>query len=182
MQVPLIAGDKIDNSLATDYRDALPVNMYAVEKKILDAAGYMIAYPGLTAFGDGGAGADRGAMYNENQKTHFRVSGTSLISIDPDGVITTLGTVPGTSQAAMAYSFNTQAVVADGKMFLYSPSTGFNEVTDVNLGSPVDIVWVDGYYFLTDADFIYHTDIDDETSIDPQTVPPPARQHQPFHL
>ena len=74
--VTLIKGDKV-NSLV-DYRDALPVNMYAIEKEILGAKGYMQSYPGLTSFGTG-LGIDRGANYNERFENHFRVSGTHLV-------------------------------------------------------------------------------------------------------
>ena len=41
------------------------------------------------------------------------------------------------------------------------------EVVDGDLGDPIDGVWVDGYYFLTDGEYIYHTDIAGETAIDP---------------
>ncbi len=81
--------------------------------------------------------------------------------------MTTLGTIPGKLQAAMPYSFNTQCVIANGNMYLYSPDDGFEQVTDSDIGYPIDCVWVDGYYFLTDGEYIYHSDIDDETSIDP---------------
>ena len=40
--ITLIKGDKV--SPLTDYRDALPVNMYAIEKEILGAKGYMQSY------------------------------------------------------------------------------------------------------------------------------------------
>ena len=52
-------------------------------------------------------------------------------------------------------------------MFLYSVGGGFVEVTDINLGDPIDGVWINGYYFLTDGENIYHTDINDESAIDP---------------
>ncbi|MBW2675757.1 MAG: hypothetical protein JRD89_20515, partial [Deltaproteobacteria bacterium] len=52
-------------------------------------------------------------------------------------------------------------------MFLYDPVGGFVEVTDPDLGEPIDGVWVDGYYFMTDGEDLFHTDLDDETSIDP---------------
>jgi hypothetical protein len=162
--VPLIKGDRVD--IDTDYRDALSVNMYAVVRPILGADGYMLCYPGLTKLADG-SGVDRGANYNERFSNLFRVSGTDLVELNTNGTTTVLGSVPGTLQAAMPYSFNTQAIIADGRMFLYSPSGGFEEITDPDLGDPIDGVWVDGYYFLTDGEFIYHTDIDDETSIDP---------------
>lgn len=163
MNVNLIKGDKVSSK--TDYRDNLPVNMYAVERPILGAVGYMLCYPGLTKITDG-SGVDRGAFYNDRQKNLFRVSGTKLIDVSDDGVKTELGSISGSGQAAMDYSFNTQCVIADGKMFLYDGST-FSEVTDSDLGNPIDVVWVDGYYFLTDGEYIYHTNITDESQIDP---------------
>lgn len=164
--VTLIKGDKV--SSLTDYGDALPVNMYAVQKEILGAQGYMQSYPGLTSFGMG-TQRDRGANYNERFNMHFRVSGTNLISVSPTGVVTVLGVIPGTSQCRLQnfYSFNTQAIIADGRMFLYDAIGGFREVVDPDLGDPIDGVWIDGYYFLTDGEYIYHTDINDEESIDP---------------
>lgn len=161
--VTLIKGDKV--SLDTDYRDALPVNMYAIEKKILGAAGYMLVFPGLSLIATG-TGVDRGAMYNERFEAHYRASGAAFIQLNINDTVSNLGAIPGSEQVAVAYSFNTQAVVADGRMFLWDEST-FTEVTDSDLGDPIDIVWVDGYYFLTDGEYIYHTDITDETSIDP---------------
>jgi hypothetical protein len=126
--INLVKGDK--TSIDTDYRDALPVNMYAVERSILGADGYMICYPGLTQYATG-LGRDRGGVFNDRFKEHYRVSGSSFIRVDADGTVTNLGTVTGSLQAAMPYSFNTQAIIADGKMFLYDETT-FSEVTDSN--------------------------------------------------
>lgn len=122
----------------------------------------------VEAYGLGGPGMpDRAAVYNERQSNHYRISGTNLISVTSTGAVSTLGTIPGAKQASMPYSFNTQCVIASGNMFLYDPTGGFRHVTDPDLGAPIDGVWVDGYYFLTDGEFIYHTDITDESSIDP---------------
>lgn len=162
--VTLLKGDT--HGIETDYRDLLPVNMYPVIKQILGANGYMLAYPGLSPFG-AGFGLDRGGFYNERQKNHYRVSGTKFISVSTSGVVSEIGTVSGTDQAAMPYSFNTQAIIANGNMFLYSPSSGFNQVTDPDLGNPIDGVWINGVYFLTDGESIYHTDVSDESAIDP---------------
>lgn len=164
LPVNLIKGDRTDSR--TDYRDALPVNMYAVPKEILGAKGYILSYPGVTTIGNG-SGADRGAVYNERFKEHYRISGTNLTKVETNGATSVLGAVPGADQVSLPYSFNTQAIIADGRMFLYSPGAGFSQVTDINLGNPIDGVWVDGYYFLTDGEYIYHTDIGDESSIDP---------------
>lgn len=164
--VNLIKGDKL--SVETDYRDNLPINMYAVKRDILGAAGYMLCYPGLTQLGTG-SGIDRGANYNERFTEQYRVSGTKLISVAVNGTVVELGTIPGNSQARLIdfYSFNTQGIIADGNMFLYSPSSGFNQVTDSDLGNPIDGVWVDGYYFMTDGEYIFHTNLTDESAIDP---------------
>lgn len=162
--VPLIKGDK--TSSETDYRDLLPVNMYAVDKTIFSEKGYLIEHDGIAHFADV-PGLDRGAIYNERQEKHFRLSGNSLISVDKLGNVSTLGTISGAEQASFDYSFNTQCVVADGRMFLYNLADGFVEVTDSDLGTPLDVCWVDNYYFLTDGEYVYHTDVDDETAIDP---------------
>lgn len=164
--ITLIKGDKI--GIETDYRDALPVNMYAVKKEILGANGYMIGYPGLTKLADG-KGMDRGGTYNERFKNQYRVSGTKLISVATDGTVAELGDIPGTSQARLIdfYSFNTQGIIADGNFYLYDPAGGFQQVVDPDLGSPIDGVWIDNYYFMTDGEYLFHTELTDETSIDP---------------
>lgn len=159
----LIKGDIHDSNV--DYNDNLPVNMYAVYRKIHGADGYMIGYPGLTSFGTG-LGIDRGGIYNERHEAQYRVSGARFISVASDGTVTDLGELSGNKQAAMPYSFNTQAVIVDNRMWLYDETT-LNEVIDADLGDPIDGVWVNGYYFLTDGEYIFHTDIDDETAIDP---------------
>lgn len=159
----LIKGDKVGSE--TDYRDALPVNMYAVEREMFGVKGYMLQMPGIASHATG-SGVDRGAMWNDKQNTQFRVSGTKLLKLDNETVIE-LGDIPGSSQASLDHSFNTQAIVADGRYYLYDETSGFREIEDEDLGTPIDVVWVDGYYFFTDGEFIYHTDIDDESSIDP---------------
>ena len=51
LPVTLIKGDSHGSEV--DYRDNIPVNMHAVVRRILDAEGYMVGYPGLTSFGTG---------------------------------------------------------------------------------------------------------------------------------
>lgn len=160
----LLKGDKVDDK--TDYRDALPVNVSGVVRPILGASGYMLQQPGLTQYSTG-SGIDRGGVWNERLGLHFRVSGTDLITVAEDGTVAVLGTIPGTGTASLPYSFNTQAVISDGRYFLYDPTNGFREVTGAAVGDPFDGVWVDGYYFFTDGEFIYHTDLNDEEVIDP---------------
>ncbi|MCK5644100.1 MAG: hypothetical protein KAJ19_25095 [Gammaproteobacteria bacterium] len=160
----LIKGDIIGNE--TDYRDALPVNMYAIYRPMFGVQGYMLQYPGLTKLGEG-FGIDRGGVWNERQENHFRVSGSDFIEVDKNGNSTSLGIIGGSDTASFAYSFNTQAIVANENYYLYDPVNGFRQILDPDVGNPIDIVWIDGYYCFTDGENLYHTDITDEESIDP---------------
>lgn len=162
--ITLIKGDKISSQ--TEYLDALPENMYAVVRPILGAAGYMIQHEGLTEYGTG-VGPDRGAVWNERLQNHFRVSYSQFIIVEENGSNQRFGMIPGTSQVAMPYSFNTQAVIGGGNFYLYDETNGFRQVTDPNVKTPIDGVWIDGYYFLTDGEFLYHTTIGNESVIAP---------------
>ncbi|MBL4613246.1 MAG: hypothetical protein JKY91_05825, partial [Emcibacter sp.] len=162
-QVSLIKGEHVDSN--TDYRDSLPVNMYAIPREILGAKGYMINFYGLKDFAVG-KGIDRGGLWvsRDGFQNHYRVSGTDFISVSATGEITVLGTIPGTKQVSITYSFNNVAIVGDGKLYYYNPTDGFRQLTDPDIGSPIDIVWVDGFFFLTDGQKIYHSDSIDEES------------------
>ena len=161
--VSFVSGDKISND--TDYRDNLPVNISAVPKPIFGIAGYMLQDYGLTQYGTG-SGVDRGGIWNERFNSHFRLSGNDFIEVSADGVSTVLGQILGSDTASFPYSFETQGIVANNQFFLYDPIKGFREVLDTDLGNPIDGVWIDGYYFFTDGEFLFHTDIDSEESID----------------
>lgn len=163
----LIVGQK--SSAQTQFVDDLPINVSPILTKILNADGFMQQEPGLTQYG-AGLGEDRGGVWNDNFQMLFRVSGNSLISVSQTGAVTVLGTNTVSivaPQAAMPYSFNTQAVVVDGNYYLYDPVNGARQITDPDVGNPLDCVWVDGYYFFTDGEYLYHTDLNDESAIDP---------------
>lgn len=166
MLVNLYKGDKVDNNV--DYVDALPTNMYTIERAILDSDHYMTNFYGLTSFSTG-EGLGRGGLWVSalDFEGHYRVSGESLISIDADGVTTVIGEITGSGKVSMAYSFNNLAIVADKKLYYYNVSDGLRQITDPDIGDPIDVVWVDGYFFLTDGIDIFHSDITDEESFLP---------------
>lgn len=164
--IPLLKGDKVDGNV--DYRDALPVNYYAVQRQIFESKGYLLNWYGLTDFGTG-QGISRGAIWVEAIKFsgHYRVSGTSLIRIEDDESITVLGTVTGTDQARLAYSLSNLAIVADGLLYYYNPTDGFRRITDADVGSPIDITWADFRFVLTDGSFLFQSDITNEEAYEP---------------
>jgi len=161
--ITLLKGDKVDSNL--DYRDALPVNVSAVDRPVLGAEGYMLQEPGLTQYAVG-VGKDRGGVWNERLNKHIRVSGNKLIEVAQDGTVTQVGTIAGSNRVVLPYSFTTQAIIAYPKMYLYTGDV-LSTITDPDLGTIIDGVWVDSYYFLTDGENLLVTDLDSESSIDP---------------
>lgn len=160
----LVKGDKVGDE--TDYRDALAVNMLTVVRPILGADGYLLQVHGLVAHAEAN-GISRGGVWNDRFEDHYRINGQTLYSVAANGTLTDLGAIAGAGLVSLSHSFQSQGIVASGRFYLYSPTDGLTEVTDSDLGYPIDVVWVDGYYFFTDGEFIYHTDISDESSIDP---------------
>lgn len=168
--VTFLKGDTV--GVETDYRDALPVNMYAVAKPLFGADGYMIQDYGLSQFATVSA-LSRGGFYNDRFSNHFRAQGTDFIEVDEAGVVNVLGAITGTSPVTLDYSFNTQAILAGNRFYLYASGSGFNEVTipaTPAFENPIDFVWVDNYYFFTNGESLYHTEILDETVIDNTSI------------
>lgn len=162
--INLVKGDSIGSD--TEYRDQLPENMYAVSMPVLGSQGYMTMHPGLSEFGTG-VGPDRGAVWNDRTEDHFRVSSNRFIVVREDGSTQRFGDIPGLDNVSMPYSFRTQAIIGGGNYYLYDETNGFRQVTDSTLGNPIDGVFVDGYYFMTDGEFLFHTDLTNEASISP---------------
>jgi hypothetical protein len=172
MKVPLLKGDRIAPDV--QYRSNLPVNMYAVLNPIFGVSGFMAAHPGYTPFNsDPVQGGDRGGVWNERLVKHFRVDGSQLIIVDASGRIEEVGFIDGADgfnfQAALPYSFQSQLIVTGKKAYRYNNGvlTLMVDSGGSVWGEPIDACWVDGYYFLTDGETLYHTDLNDETMIDP---------------
>lgn len=165
LPLPISIGDR--HSDETDYRDNLLVNYTMVSRDIKGDQGYIISHEGLTQFGEG-FGIDRGSIFNDRQNNHIRISGERLITVDSSGVSTQIGLISGSEHAILPYSFQTQGILSDNRFWLYD-GTSLTEVVDPDLGSPIDCVWINGIYFFTDGETLFHTRADDESAIDPLT-------------
>lgn len=162
LTIPIIGGDQVlDNA---DYADAIPINMLAVIRDIKGNPGYLISHDGLTQTHTG-QGIDRGALFNERWGRSFRVSGEKLIEI-VGGSVVVIGDIPGADRVRMAYGFNSMMIVSGGSTYRYDGTT-LTLMTDPDFGAPIDVIWLDQYYLFTDGENLYHTDIGDETSINP---------------
>jgi len=177
MPITFIKGDEI--GAETDYRDALPVNMTAIARQNFGAHGYMLQSPGLTRVTNSTGEVTfpcKGAVWNENFSTQFRAFGDASGGQVEYAVYDGLGGISfslvgfwndDTSlPVSLPYSFNTQGLVAKGNFHLITISppsfkTGGVEIDPLFVGT-IDAVWIDGYYFLTNGDSLYHTEINDE--------------------
>lgn len=162
MQIPIIKGDAISNKV--DYIDYLPKNLVAVSRPVMGADGYLISHDGLTSLGVIVPDADRGAFYDDRRGLHVRVIGEKAYRYF-GGVLTEVGVIPGSDQCSFTYSFNNTLIIGGGKAYLYD-GIQFNQITDTDIGSPIDADWINGYFFYTDGEYLYHSLITDEAQVD----------------
>ena len=163
IQVPIVRGDKLSNQ--TDCRDFMPKNMIAIPKEVRGAQGYLISHAGLNNLMDA-SGVCRGAFFNDRLGEHFQVSGDQLITIDSASSFSVIGDILGSGQCSMPYSFQSQLIISGGNVYRYASGV-LTRLTDPDFGSPIDGDWIDGVYFFTDGEYLYHTLLSDETQVAP---------------
>lgn len=161
MQIPIINGIYADTS--PDFRTSYPVNLVPVPKQTGISAGYLRPADGIVEAGTG-PGVNRGGI-NWNG-TLYRVMGSQLVSIDEFNNVTTIGSVGGSGRVTFAYGFTYLAIASGGNLFLYDGST-LAQVTDADIGTVLDVVWVDGYYMTTDGEYLVVTELDNPFSVNP---------------
>src|SRR5690242_19811165 len=161
MQIPILSGIFTDE--AADFRAAYPRNMIPVPKQQGISEGYLRPCEGVTQVGTG-PGVSRGGILWRG--TLYRVMGGNLVSIASNGIVTTLASIPGSDEVTLDYSFDQLAIVANGALY-YWDGSALSQVTDTDLGTVVSMVWVDGYFMTTHAEFLVVTDLNDPMSINP---------------
>lgn len=162
MQIPILSGAYTDNNPAI--RTSYPVNMVPVAASSGISAGYLRPSDGMVEQGNGG-GVCRGGINWDG--VLYRVFGSSLCSVSSTGAVSVLGDVGDDGgYVTMDYDFDRLAVASNGNLFYWDKTT-LTQVTDVDLGVCLDVVWVDGYFMSTDGEFLVVTDIGDPTAVNP---------------
>lgn len=161
MQIPLLSG--ITTNATADFRTSYPVNLVPVPKDTGISKGYLRTASGLTQFATG-PGVDRGGI--QVFTSCFRVMGSELVIVRENGDVDIVGNVGGGGRVSMDYSSDRLCIVSDGSAY-YAGSDSVTPITDPDIGTPIDVVWVDGYFMFTDGNFIYVTELNDPFSIDP---------------
>jgi hypothetical protein len=161
--IPILAGNYVDGSPAV--RVSYPVNMIPVPAQDGGIAdGFLRPAEGIVAFAPG-QGVDRGAIVPTatGLTNHYRVSGTKLISISTAGVVTVIGTIAGTGLARMVHSFDRLGIAANGTLYYWNGTT-LTSVSDPNAGTVNDVVWIDGYWAVTDGTNVAVSELTDPDS------------------
>lgn len=161
MQIPILSGIYTDG--AQDAHIAYPRNLHPVARQSGVSAGYLRPADGVTAVATG-PGVDRGGILWDG--VHYRVSGTKLVTVGLDGALTVLGDVGSGGRCVFDYSFDRLAISSGGRLYYWDGAT-LTHVTDTDLGTVVDHVWVDGYHMTTDGEFLVVTELNDPTAVNP---------------
>jgi hypothetical protein len=93
--------------------------------------------------------------------------GTKLVTVANDGTVTVLGDVggPTTTFVTMDYSFDRLAIASGGRLYYWNGT--LTQVTDPDLGTVLDMCWVDGYFMTTDGQYLIVTELGNPLDINP---------------
>jgi hypothetical protein len=161
MRLPLVSGITADTT--AEFVQSFPVNLevVAVDSKIAKAQFRMTS--GAITLG-AGPGVDRGGI--NWKEVLYRVMGTSLVRVAPDGTATILGDVGGSGPVTFDIAFQ-HLIVRSSDQLYYWDDTTLTHVTDTDLGPVFDMLWIDGYTMTTDGANIIVTELSDPTSVLP---------------
>lgn len=163
MQIPVLNGIYTDGD--SDFRIAYPFNMVPIPTPQGISNGYIRPAEGITELGSLGSMPSRAGINWDG--ICYRVLGSKLVEVSQSGAIDELGDV-GTDlgNSTLDYSFDYLGVISGNDFYLYD-KTEIRQVTDPDLGDVFDFIWVDGYFMLTDGEFLIVTELDDPFSVNP---------------
>ena len=163
MRVPIVSG--VRASETGDFLVSYPINYEPFLKDTGISEGYLARPPGIRTVATPGLGADRGGI-NWNGVC-YRVMGTKLISVAADWTVTTLGDVGAGGVCAFDYSFDNLIVNSGTRLYYWNATDGFRQVTDADLGTVTDAIFVDGYTMTTDGTYLVVTELNDPMAVNP---------------
>lgn len=163
MQIGILNGIYVSEN--AEFRSAYPVNLIPVPKGQGISQGYLRPADGITLKGTG-PGINRGGCAWNG--ACYRAMGDNLVRVSADGSVTTLGAFSGVNAGvvSMDYSFDRLGIASGGALY-YWDGTALTKVTDPDLGTVIDLLWVDGYFMTTDGTSLVVTELADPTAVNP---------------
>lgn len=162
-QIPLIQGIYADTDPAL--RSSMPVNAIPVPKDSGVSQGFLRPGDGITEWGST-SGICRGMIVWNG--VLYAVNGSKLCAINSGGSETVLGDVGNDSlPVSLDYGFDDLAVTSAGALYLYNPTDGLRQNVDPDLGTALDVIWVDGYYMTTDGESLVVTELGNPLAVNP---------------
>lgn len=163
MNIPILSG--IYTSMAGDFKSVYPMNLVPVPKQSGVSDAYLKTADGIIRFDSGSLdGIDRGGI---NWKDIlYRVVGSKLVRIASNGSATIIGDVGSGGRCSLDYSFDKLSIQSGTSLYYYDGSN-LQAVTDGDLGSVLDQIWVDGYFMTTDGTSLVVTELNDPFAVNP---------------
>jgi len=164
MKIGILSG--IYTKTNGDYRNSYPMNLVPVPKQTGISESYLRTADGVIRFDTGAmSGTDRGGI-NWNGIL-YRVVGSSLVKVDSAGVVTYMGDVGNNGvKCSFDYSFDRMCIGSNGHLYYFDGSS-LTVVTDPDMGTVNDVIWVDGYFMTTDGTSLIVTELNDPMSVNP---------------
>lgn len=159
MQLSLVAG--VTTNEAAEFELSYPVNLEPIIVNSKISNGQLRTAAGATPLLTG-PGVDRGGIVWNG--AHYRVMGTKLARVSTEAAV--IGDVGGSAPVGLDYSFDRLIIRSDGKLFYYDGTT-LAQVTDPDLGTCLDALWVDGYTMSTDGKYVVVTELADPFEVKP---------------
>lgn len=142
-----------------------PINREPVLKDTGLSEGSLQVPPGILLRATTTYGADRGGI-NWNGAC-YRVIGSKLVHVGHDWTVTVLGDVGSGAACAFDYSFDNLIIGSAGLLWYWNDTAGLRQVTDIDLGAVVDVIYVDGFTMTTDGTSIVVTELNDPMAVNP---------------
>lgn len=165
--IPLLSG--IAGTETGEFVKDYPLNLEPIIVDSEISRGQLRAASGAIQRGTG-SGRDRGGIFWGGAL--YRVSGAVFGRVGADGSWNPVVGIDDTADRCIFdYSFDRLGVVSNGKLYYYSPSIipgdGFTQVLDPDLGTVIDMIWIDGYFMTTDGTYVVVTELSDSFSVKP---------------
>lgn len=158
--IPIISGVLASNQ--AQFNQSLPINLEPVLIDSKISKGQLRATAGAIGFATG-PGIDRGGVFWNG--VAYRVMGTKFVSVSAE-LVTIIGDVGGFGPVQFDNSFDRLGIASDG-LFFYYDGISLTQVTDPDLGTVVDFIWINGYFMTTDGTSLVVAELSDPTAVDP---------------